>query len=291
MIDGLPTIEESVLVKIQNVRDYYMEHWKEHAWNEMRSFTCAKLPFSKILFSYDHDFIHPETRKVTVRHVNVGVARCSLENFLLQANSDTVNLGETIHDLHTLDPDSVIEARMAVDGISLPGRWHVFIDKMGKVLTDEERHLGWIWTRDPADTKFLEEKSQWAEEFESAVGRHGAIALAALQFMNCKNVEVLDNPPSRQQRRAAQRERKPVPVTYKTLLIHPLGKPRRIVRDADGQVLHGVSLHICRGHFKDFREGPGLGKTHVHGVWWWAPMVRGSSDRGTVVKDYAIEVE
>ena len=285
------TTDDTVLVKIQNVRDYYMEHWKEHSWDKIRSFTCVKLPFPKILFAYDHDFVHPENHTVTVRHVNVGVKRCGLREFLLEASADKVDVGDTIHDIHTLEPDSVIAARMAVDGISLPGNWHVFIDKMGKVLTDEERHLGWIWTRDPKDTKLLEEKAEWAEQFEAAVGRHGAIALAAVQFMNCKNVEVLDNPPSRQQRRAAERERKPVPATYKTLLIHPLGKPRRVIRHGAGEVVAGVSLHICRGHFKDFREGPGLGKAHVHGVWWWSPMVRGTSERGTVVKDYAIEVE
>jgi len=294
------TTDDAVLVKIQNVRDYYIEHWKEHTWDQIRSFTCVKLPFPKILFAYDHGFKNPETGGVTLRHVNVGVAKCSVENFLLKASEDKVDLGDTIHVIHTLEPDSVIEARMAVDGRSLPGQWHVFIDKMGKVLTNEEQHLGWIWTRDPTDTKLLQrlirmdgryEDTEWLEEFESSICRHGSIALAAVQFMNCKNVEVLDNPPSRQQRRAAERERKPVPATYKTLLIHPLGKPRRVVRQGAGEVVAGVSLHICRGHFKDFRVGPGLGRAHVHGVWWWSPMVRGTSERGTVVKDYAIEVE
>jgi len=48
-----PPIPESVLVKIQNVHDYFMEHGKEHKWDELASFVCAKLPFPKILFSAD----------------------------------------------------------------------------------------------------------------------------------------------------------------------------------------------------------------------------------------------
>jgi hypothetical protein len=284
-------VPDSVLIKIQNVRDYYMEHWREHKWNEVASFTCVKLPFSKILFSYDHEFVHPEKRTITVRHVNVGVAICSVENFLSKAMEDKVDLGETIHELHTLGPESVIEARIAIDGISLPGQWYVFIDKMGQVLTDEERHLGWIWTRDPKDTAKLMEKEQWAEEFESAVGRHGCIALTALQFMNCKNVQVLDNAPTRQQRRQAEREGKQPGVTYKTLVIHPTNQKRRVVQHSDGSAIHGVSLHIVRGHFKDYRIGEGLGRAHVKGMWWWSPQVRGTSERGKVVKDYSVEVE
>src|SRR5205814_1202994 len=103
--EGMLTTDDTVLVKIQNVRDYYMEHWKEHSWDKIRSFTCVKLPFPKILFAYDHDFVHPENHTVTVRHVNVGVKRCGLREFLLEASADKVDLGDTIHDIHTLKPD------------------------------------------------------------------------------------------------------------------------------------------------------------------------------------------
>lgn len=282
-------VTEAVLVKIQNVRDYYMAHWRDHQWDEIRSFNCVKLPFPKIMFSYDHEFKHPTTGAIRVRHMNVGLATCSTESFLAKALEDKVNLGESIHELHILNPDSCIEARIAIDGISMPGQWYVFIDKMGQVLTNEETHLGWIWTRNPEDTARVEEKRQWAEEFEAQTARHGSIALAAVQFMNCRNVEILDNPPTRQQRRAAEREGRKPDVTYKTLVIHPMGQKRRVVRQADGTAALGVSLHIVRGHFKNYTGGSGLGRAHVHGVYWWSPQVRGSSDAGRVEKDYEVQ--
>jgi len=50
-------------------------------------------------------------------------------------------------------------------------------------------------------------------------------------------------------------------------------------------------LHICRGHFKDYRLSVGgLGKHHLKGMWWWAPQVRGTAERGRVEKDYDVEV-
>jgi hypothetical protein len=284
-------VSDAVLVKIQNVRDYYMAHWKEHKWDEIRSFTCVKLPFPKILFSYDHSFKNMDTGAVTSRHLNVGLALCSRQNFLDRAIQSKVDLGETIHELHALDPDRMIEARIAIDGMSMPGQWYVGIDKLGQVLTDEEHHLGWIWIRNPVETEVLYERHEWAEEFEAQVCRHACIALAAVQFMNCKNVEILDNPPTRQQRRQAEREGKKPETTYKTLLIHPFGRKRQIVKHEDGSTVHGVALHIVRGHFKDYRSGQGLGRTHIKGIWWWSPQVRGREDVGKVVKDYAVAAE
>jgi hypothetical protein len=49
------------------------------------------------------------------------------------------------------------------------------------------------------------------------------------------------------------------------------------------------SLHICRGHFKDYRQSGLFG--HHKGLYWWDMHVRGSADVGTVVKDYAVVVQ
>ena len=47
-------------------------------------------------------------------------------------------------------------------------------------------------------------------------------------------------------------------------------------------------MHICRGHFKDFREGTGLfGK--LKGMYWWNQQLRGAPEFGVCDKDYQIE--
>lgn len=48
-----------------------------------------------------------------------------------------------------------------------------------------------------------------------------------------------------------------------------------------------VALHLCRGHFKDFRNGPGLFGKHK-GIFWWEGSVRGSLSKGRVDKDYSV---
>jgi len=48
------------------------------------------------------------------------------------------------------------------------------------------------------------------------------------------------------------------------------------------------ALHICRGHFKDYRDSGLFGK-HF-GIYWWDMHMRGSKEYGEIVKDYEIEV-
>ena len=48
------------------------------------------------------------------------------------------------------------------------------------------------------------------------------------------------------------------------------------------------ALHICRGHFKDFREGRGLfGRTK--GLFWWDAQVRGTIDAGISDHEYNVK--
>lgn len=285
---AVPQVAETVLVHIQNVHDYFLAHTDEHEWEQIRNFTCVKMPFPKIMFSYDHWFKNPNTGEKILRHMNVGLAACSTAAFLAKVQDCKIDVNEILPEVQLLAPDCWINARIAIDGLSLPGDWFVAIDKMGQVLTDEPSQFGWFWLRNPEETRAVKE-SQYPDELEASVCRHGSIALAAVQFMNCRNVEILDNPPTRQQRRQAERERRKPDVTYKTLVIHPMGQKRRVVRQADGSAMPGVSLHIVRGHFKNYTAGSGLGRAHVHGVYWWSPQVRGSAERGHVVKDYEVE--
>jgi hypothetical protein len=289
---------EAVLVKIQNVRDYYVEHWKEHKWDQICSFTCVRMPFPKMVFSYDHPF-NPPNRVKVIRHVNVTVESCSLGAFAKRAiDAKCPDLNNAIHEYHLLNPNNMIRATVAIDGFFIPGEWFVAIDKSGQILTNEQTQLGWIWVRDAAETLQLAEMQRRAderygidscEEFEAQVTRHCSIAMAAIQFMNCRNVEILDNGPTRQQRRQAEREGRKPDVTYKTLVIHPMGKKRITTRNPDGTPVSGISLHIVRGHFKNYVEGKGLGRAHLHGIYWWSPMVRGKADVGRVEKDYEVK--
>ncbi|MCK9370093.1 hypothetical protein M0R04_09335 [Candidatus Dojkabacteria bacterium] len=45
-------------------------------------------------------------------------------------------------------------------------------------------------------------------------------------------------------------------------------------------------LHMCRGHWKLYKEKPLFGK--ITGLYWWNPTVRGNKDLGIIDKDYEV---
>jgi len=47
------------------------------------------------------------------------------------------------------------------------------------------------------------------------------------------------------------------------------------------------ALHICRGHFKDYRKSGLFGK--IAGIFWWDQHARGSADCGIVKSTHVIE--
>ena len=102
-------------------------------------------------------------------------------------------------------------------------------------------------------------------------------------FMHCKNVELVTRNP----KYVARMERKKRRIDiYKTLIIDPK-KASKKYEDPGEKTGEKRRLHICRGHFKDFTEGPGLfGK--YHGIYWVPSHTRGDNKLGTVYKDYEV---
>lgn len=109
--------------------------------------------------------------------------------------------------------------------------------------------------------------------------------LHALALMHCKNIYVIDQPLTRQQRR--QLERKNVdPIMVKTLAVRPTGAIKASTPGFN-RLTRLMRHHLVRGHFKTFTpEAPLFGK-HV-GTYWWESSVRGHSEKGEVKKSYKV---
>lgn len=110
--------------------------------------------------------------------------------------------------------------------------------------------------------------------------------LLAISFLHCKNVVTEREKVPEKLRRARQRRLGRPPVRYQTLTIEPM---RQVLEREGGASRQGLAkaLHICRGHFADYREGRGLFGKH-HGVYWVDSHVRGRDRKRAVVKDYAV---
>jgi len=109
----------------------------------------------------------------------------------------------------------------------------------------------------------------------------------SLSFLHCRNVHLVDKVPDPRLSRAYQKRHGQPLVRYKVLEIEPM---KRILSTAGRVQQSGlkVALHICRGHFKDYRERGLFGKNK--GIYWWDHALRGHAEQGVVVKDYKLKV-
>lgn len=111
------------------------------------------------------------------------------------------------------------------------------------------------------------------------------VPFLAISLSHCRNVELTAvDPPEKLSRKQLKRYGVPK-VRYHVLEISPM---RKVLREEGQSQKHGLqkSLHICRGHFKDYRERGLFGRNK--GIYWWDMHVRGSAESGVVVKDYNV---
>lgn len=114
-------------------------------------------------------------------------------------------------------------------------------------------------------------------------------SLLAITFLHCKNVTIIDEAvPKPLAKKYAARHNGMQPVRYKTLVIEPLKAVLR-TQGRSGEVGLAKALHICRGHFRDYREGRGLfGKYHAL---VWTPMtIRGTKGKDAPAREIQIKV-
>jgi hypothetical protein len=112
-----------------------------------------------------------------------------------------------------------------------------------------------------------------------------APALLAVSFLHCRNVTTRTViAPPRINAARIRRGRKPF-HRYHTLVIEPMTNILRTEGTVEQDGL-AKALHICRGHFKTYRERPLFGR--LRGTWWWQDSVRGSIEVGVVDKDYEV---
>jgi hypothetical protein len=141
--------------------------------------------------------------------------------------------------------------------------------------------LGDMFRFDPSPVIATDEEAQ----HEALTGLYPA--LFAMSLLHCRNTTVVDAEPrvkiDRKRNRIGQERSF---FKFKVLDI----KPMMSVLKKEGRIeQQGIryALHICRGHFKDYRDGRGLfGK--VKGLFWWDMHARGDETIGIVHKDYKV---
>lgn len=132
----------------------------------------------------------------------------------------------------------------------------------------------------------FEEGMNWLEKLTLQMF---AVGLFSISLMNCKNVVLVDGVPTRQEKRdaaLAERKKQIASAKWKILNIEPMQRVLSIEGKVESVGL-GQALHICRGHFKDYRQGKGLFGKHKS-IYWWDQQMRGNDAAGVIIKDYNV---
>lgn len=157
------------------------------------------------------------------------------------------------------------------------------LDPDGKLWGTARQSLDGMWTLKGPEYDGIEVEGTF-----KTTRLHHVLGMA-LSFLNTKYVETIDNPPPPKLSKKHERHYGRPLVTYKTIKVNPMSK--RYADTGDDEPSEGgipSRLHICRGHFKDFRHGAGLfGK--YRDIFWWDQHLRGDVHEGVVVNDYEVQ--
>jgi hypothetical protein len=113
------------------------------------------------------------------------------------------------------------------------------------------------------------------------------VLLQSLNFLNCRNVEIVEPKRERHERKRIER----TGVNIHTIHVFPVGRGSRS-RGAPREG-EGVPLHSVRGHFAHY--GPKYGRKllfgKIEGKYWIQPYSKGSPEHGVSIADYKLETE
>lgn len=258
VIEEIRTCPDLPVLLIDNVAEYYYSGSDQEYWNLGDHFPNLAPPYpvfwtehkipkrivSREFGTTEMNYIGPRARTGIL-----WVAATEFEGENIPANSKWALTAEIYidYDVHGRD----IEAS--------GGTWIFLIDADGLLIGN------------PVMQGFS--APRWNKELSSFINwMHPA--LLAVSFMHCRNVKLIDNAVDPPLAKKYHQRTGIWPTSYHTLEIEPL---KQILRREGGSDKVGVAkaMHICRGHFKDYRQGAGLfGKYHQ--LVWQPSVIRGT---------------
>jgi hypothetical protein len=246
------------VIVADNVAAYYFSGTSQEHWDLLRDFPNLAPPFE--MFWVEHRMPHRINSSegdtdlsglnIRVGILVFGVERHQVRGDGIPENAHWLLACEVFVDYGlqrgdvTQGPHGTIQLAINSDGqlIDRPWMMHYADDNATAVM---QSFMGWIHP-----------------------------ALLTISFLHCKNVTVNENVVPKPLAKKYEARTGVKPSGYKTLVIEPL---KTILRNQGRSDTVGLAkaMHICRGHFKDYRQGKGLfGKYHQ--LVWHPSVVRGT---------------
>jgi hypothetical protein len=270
--------DELPVIVADNVAEYYFTGTGQEQWNIQNDFPNVAPPYP--LYWLEHHLpkhIHSEQGDTDLGYLPLAGARVGWLLITVPVE-DAVGTNIPANTKWICMADHFYQWGRAKDGmIEGPHGAMVFpIDERGQVIEPPMMHT---YTRGTPEDRHL------------AVCMMGGLnpVLLTISFLHCKNVKTEDHVvPAKLAKRRAERHGGPRPMRYKTLVIEPL---KQTLRRVGGSDKHGIAkaMHICRGQFWDYREGPGLfGKLNI--LCWHEAHVRGTKGKRPAPRELKVKL-
>jgi len=292
----IESIQKSVVVKIQNVVDYMNS--SRDKWGP-RDIPCAMPPFPNLWMEFEFIFHSKEFEQTKdknfIGNISYGLLFSSGDG-KQKINQVMVNIfqGSKVNNKFNTASHAVTSIyNHDKKGIIIPFYANNSIAAKTKRLfgiEDKNAEFLKIFDKDWQVTLSKIENSALSPDDLiriKGMGIHTLFGMMACSFMNCKNIEKVttrNEMPAQIKWRGVSTQPQ---VKIYTLTIEPIKKVIAS-KNKGSSDLNIRSLHICRGHFKDFSKGKGLFGSHK-GMYWWPMQTRGNSANGTIIKDYEVK--
>ena len=261
------------IIKIDNVARYYFDNIQEMGW----------ISFPNIAPVFDEFWMEFNVPQNIYRKYNFLGNRMGFLFFGRKLNKKQITEAKNIFGHKDVGFDLVSYIFVEINKkIVCYGKVGQLINKNGLPIVDGKTHV--LMTTEYWDS--VTENAPSQDSINKGAGLLISPAYLALSFMHCKNVTIkAERPPDLLARKHYKKKRATMHKYY-TLNIEPMKKVLKYEGEAGKNGLK-KALHICRGHFKDYRDGKGLfGK--YRDIYWWESHVRGNAEYGTIHKDYNI---
>jgi hypothetical protein len=259
---------------LDNVAEYYMSGTDQEFWSLDRDFPNLAPPYP--VFWTEHKIPR------VIHSREFGDTQLAGNNCGLKARTGVLWFAATQYKGENI-PENVkwiLTAEIFIDydkrghDIEGPlGTWIFMIDAEGLLIGNPQMQ-GYT---DPHWNDAMKDFMSWMHP-----------SLLAVSFLHCKNVKLVDVETDKPLAKKYHARTGIWPTKYHTLEIEPLKKILRSEGHSD-TVGTAKAMHICRGHFRDYREGRGLFGKYKQLV-WTPSTIRGTKGDKAPPREIRIKV-
>jgi len=264
------TKQNITIFKIQNIVRYYFEGTSQEEWELDKDFPNCVLPWPWLWMEWKPPLFSNSDGKIIDRSFMNG------SELGVLAASKKIDNGWHL-ELHCFMYSPVMKYKSHWCSVKF------VLDRNGviKIFKDNNGRCKFIHIAGRDLVNRVGEKDLWGVTLSEFIFP----CLLAISFCHCKNIIIDKKNIDEKLIRIRRKKNKIHILKYYTLNIEPIKK----ILDESTSESQGLknAIHICRGHFKDFRNSGGLFGKHK-GLYWWDMQARGRDKKREVIKDYSV---